>query len=267
MRSFSKRTRNRTFSLIIGAALLAGAGACDPDDNDNGTSAPVDQTISVGDTPFLPPTYTEQQCLDLVSSFPGWSQVAPMPEYDAAGRPTLFYAVIPITAASQLDDLALVGIDVQPQPIFTTTAGDAAGGSGPGVVSKSTCGKYEIHWALVPGPVFNAIKTVTLDVGETLVDAIVVQPVPDVFADTSITYEGAHPASYQVLHDAGYLYMGRSATPADTQTKQGAFSLGGLVSSVVKTVVRGVAGLTHEIPDLISRGIGWIDCEFQSCVD
>jgi hypothetical protein len=267
MRSFI--SRNGFLSGIVAIALLTTVSGCPSQDDE-----PNDPTIKVGDTPFLPPTYTEQQCLDLVSSFPGWASVAPMPEYDAKGRPTLFYAVIPITTASQLDDLALIGIDVQPEPIFTKVDPNAANTSQPGIVSKSTCGKYEIHWALVPGPMFNAIKTATLQEGETVVDAIVVQSVPDVFADTSITYQGVHPVSYEALTDAGYLYMGVNAPPPDSTTVTSAFSLSGAwhsvtsaAHSVVKKVVRTAAGLTHTIPDLIARGIGWLDCRVQGCVN
>src|SRR4051794_14967329 len=247
-------------TVVAAMSLLAALGGCDDKTQDDSSIAPKDQTTKIADTPFLPPTYTEKQCTDLVSTFRGWPSVEPMPEYDAKGRPTLFYAVIPITAASQLDDLALIGIDVQPEPIFVKVDPNAT--SQPSIITKSTCGKYEIHWALVPGPMFNAIKTATLQEGETVVDAIVVQPVPDVFADSSITYDGVHPVSYQALTDAGYLYMGMNAPPPDTTTVTSAFSLSGAWHSVtsaahavVKKVVRTAAGLTHTIPDLIERGI------------
>lgn len=262
----------KKFSTIATALALCGALAGCHDDNDPGSShiAPPEQTTKVGETTLLPPTFTEQQCTDLVSTFPGWPSVAPMPEYDAQGRPTLFYAVIPITAASQLDDLAVIGVDVQPEPIFVKVDPNAP--ADPSVTQKSTCGKYEIHWALVPGPIFNAVKKATLQENDTIVDAIVVQPVPDVFADTSITYQGVHPASYDALRDAGYLYMGKNApAPNDAAV---AWSLSGAwhaitstVSSAEKSVVRTVAGWTHEIPDLIERGIGWLDCRIQGCVN
>ncbi|HMF39420.1 MAG TPA: hypothetical protein VKQ32_01940 [Polyangia bacterium] len=269
MRSFDSLKK---ISLVAAAlALFAALGGCD-DNNDGASSriAPPEQTTKVGEATLLPPTFTEQQCTDLVSSFPGWASVQPMPEYDAQGRPTLFYAVIPITAASQLDDLALIGVDVQPEPIFVKVDPNAP--SDPSVTQKSTCGKYEIHWALVPGPMFNAIKTATLQESDTIVDAIVVQPVPDVFADTSITYQGVHPASYKALSDAGYLYMGQNAPPpndaAVAWSLSGAWhAVTGAVSSTWKKVVRTAAGLTHEIPDLIERGIGWLDCRVQGCVN
>src|SRR6187401_1356585 len=99
-------SRKRAHSIVAAIVLLTTVGSCH-DDNAAAVAddAPNDPTIKVGDTPFLPPTFTEQQCTQVVSSFPGWASVEPMPEYDAKGRPTLFYAVIPITAASQLDDL------------------------------------------------------------------------------------------------------------------------------------------------------------------
>jgi len=275
MRSFNARKHISTGVAAI--ALLAIVGGCDDNNQGGGPAADPNPTVKVGDTPFLPPTYTEQQCTDLVATFPGWAAVDPMPEYDAQGRPTLFYAVIPITAASQLDDLALIGIDVQPEPIFVKEDPNAdPNAAGPSITTKSTCGKYEIHWALVPGPMFNAIKKATLQEHDTIVDAIIVQPVPDVFADTSITYHGAHPASYEVLRDAGYLYMGVNAPPpdGDTTTVQGAFSLSGAWHSITsgahdlyKKAVRTAAGWTHQIPDLIERGIGWLDCRIQGCVN
>jgi hypothetical protein len=244
--------------------VLAALAGCHPDDQ---TSTPTNTNIAIVDTPYLPPVYTEQQCLDVVSSFPGWNAVTAMPESDAQGRPPVFYAVIPITSAGQLEDLATVGIDVESQPIFVDDASETALEGQTGVVSKSTCGKYELHWALVPAPIFNAIKTATLEEGETVVDAIVAQPIPDDFADTTITYQGIHPVSYAALHEAGFAYMGVNApSPAEASSGVGvqrsAFSLGGLV----KKVVRKVAGLTHEVPDLVERGIGWIDRQIQGSV-
>ena len=39
------------------------------------------------------------------------------------------------------------------------------------------------------------------------------------------------------------------------------------VHGAVKKVVRTAAGLTHTIPDLIQRGIGWLDCRVQGCAN
>ncbi len=204
----------------------------------------------------------------VVSSFPGWNNVAPVPATDAQGRPTLWYALIPITAADQLDDLATVGIDVETMPIFTDDAADAATAGQTGIVSKSTCGGAQLVWAVVPGPVFNAIIQATAGAPAGF-DAIVLQPVPDVFADTTITYQALHPISYQALHERGFAYMGVSAPPPDANGDAGVQSRGlwSTISSVTKSVVRTVAGLTHEVPDAVEKGIGWVDRELQGSVN
>src|SRR5262249_4735042 len=89
-----------------------------------------------------------------------------------------------------------------------------------------------------------------------------------------ITYQGVHPVSYQALTDAGYLYMGQNAPPPDNVTGAAAWSLSGAWHSITSTasgawkkVVRTAAGLTHGIPNLIERGIGWLDCRIQGCVN
>src|ERR1044072_1009326 len=103
MRSFS--IRNRTLALAVVVGLSLPLAACKEDAPDPGPP-----TISITNTPNLPPVYTPDQCAALVSRFPGWANVAPVPEYDAQGRPTIFYAAIPITNRQQLDDLKTVGI-------------------------------------------------------------------------------------------------------------------------------------------------------------
>lgn len=66
----------------------------------------------------LQPFYTEEQCAALRQSFPGWSALADLPENDAKGRPTLWYAIIPITKKGQAEDLRTVGIDVMSMPLI-----------------------------------------------------------------------------------------------------------------------------------------------------
>jgi hypothetical protein len=272
-----KDTTMRTISTLTGATitgvavatLLASGLACQTGDHAVPAPAPSGPTtVAIKDAPALPPTYTEAQCTAVISSFPGWNNVAPVPATDAQGRPTLWYALIPITAADQLADLATVGIDVETMPIFTDDAADAAVAGQTGVVSKSTCGGAQLVWAVVPGPVFNAIIQATAGAPLSF-NAIVLQPVPDVFADTTLTYQSLHPISYQALHDAGFAYLGVSAPPPGDNGDPGtqARSLWSTISSVTKSVVRTVAGLTHEVPEAVESGIGWIDRELQGSVD
>src|SRR5450432_177378 len=169
--SFNHRAH---FILPIVALLVAGAG-CHPEDT--ATNAPA--TVTIKDTPDLPPVYGPQQCADLVSRFPGWDRVAPVPEYDSQGLPTLFYAAIPITARQQLADLKTVGIHTDSLPIFMDQATESQLDGKVGAVTPSTCGGAQMVWALVPGPIFNLIAKDTVAYNETLVEAIIILPVPE----------------------------------------------------------------------------------------
>ena len=193
--------------------------------------------------------YSPQQCASLVSSFPGWANVAPVPEYDGQGRPTLFYAAIPITR-SRAADLKTVGIHTDSLPIFMDPAVQAQYDGKIGVVAKSTCGGGQMVWALVPGPIFNVIAKQTVALGETLVESIILLPVPDADADTSVTYQGLHSVSYQVLHEAHFRYLGDAAPPpdsgsSDTEVQQGAL-LGEIVSAA-KGFAKGVVGVGADV--------------------
>jgi hypothetical protein len=211
MRTIPTSIQLTTMGVAV-ATLFASGMACYPDGPPNQSPSSGTSTVAIKDTPFLPPAYTEQQCASVVASFPGWDKVAPVPETDTNGRPTLWYAVVPITARAQLDDLTAVGIAVEPAPIFTNDATDSSLAGQTGVLSKSTCAGAQIVWAIVPGPVFNAIRQSPPQLGRGF-NAIILQPVPDVFADVSIAYQSIHPISYQALHDAGFAYMGVNAPP------------------------------------------------------
>jgi hypothetical protein len=265
MRTFN--SSSRVIALILGFVAIAGGAACEHEDQDG------PPTVSVGDVADLPPVYTPQQCADLVNQFPGWDKVTLVPETDSQGRPTLFYAAITITNSNQLPALNAVGIHTDSMPIFMdpATQGNYAGKTG--VVSRSTCGGAEMVWALVPGAIFNLIAKDSVAFNEKLVEAIVFLPLPEGLTDSSLSYNGIHPVSYQILHEAGFRYLGASP-PSQAAQAVVAFSLlgslGGIVNDITgaaKDIVQGGADLWSGIKNGVEEGIGWIDCKVEGCVN
>ncbi len=264
-----RTTRPKRTQLIALVAVSASVAACHsgaaPNDSmptpdaaaatsspDGGTSP--SNTIAITDTGDFPPAYTEAQCQSIVSSFPGWDKVAPVPERDAKGRPTLWYALIPVRSQSDLDDLAAVQIDVETDPLITDDATEASELGQSGGVTPSTCNGAQLVWAVVPGPIFNAIKQATANDHEDF-NPIIIQQIPDVFADTTITYQSLHPFSYQALADAGFEYLGVSGPPTDggVDGGQGPVSYGLL--SFTKSLVRDVVSVGETVVDDAEQGL------------
>ncbi len=241
MRAFNLRHRSVVFSAAV-AAILAGA-ACKREE----PSGPV--TLTVANAADLPAVYTPQQCASIIGQFPGWANVAPAPESDAQGRPTLFYAAITITNPVQLTELQAVGIQIDTMPMFMDADTRAKFDGQVGYVSKSTCGGAEIVWGMVPGPIFNLIAQDTVKFSETLVEAIVFLPPPDEVADASITYGGVHPLAYSAAKNAGF------RAPNDPPPSQpGAASVAGLWGDITSAVSSGWSDVKGAAKDVVEDG-------------
>lgn len=254
--------------------------ACDGDGSTSFTPQPdlasADAVKGIPrDLANLPPFYTDEQCTALRRSFPGWAALPSLPESDAKKRPTLWYAIIPITARGQVEDLATVGVDVMSMPLIVDEATDPQTTGQSGIMTKSTCSNAELHWAVIPGLIYNAIKDQTIALQEELVEAIILLPVPEDFADLSTTGPGGiHPLSYEVLGKGGYHY--KPGLPADaTSAQSGALSAGSDVETkqgalfgwVKKKVVAVVVNLKNKIPELAERGLAEIDKAFHDTVN
>jgi hypothetical protein len=167
------------------------------------SSPPSTTSVSmVGDTAAAPPNLNPDPCAQ-VAAFPGWDKVGPVPGNDGAGHPTVWYAIIPVTRDTQLDDLDSTGVVAQDTPIITEGTSDPQP-SVPPVVPKTLCTSpklEELHWALVLGPQYNAIRAAALD-GNAIVDAVVFLPPPTTLADDAITYRGVHALSFDALRSA-----------------------------------------------------------------
>lgn len=258
MRSLAICNRSRSIALVL--TLLVPIAACEEEP----AGPPM---IGIGDTSDLPPVLTPEQCAAAVAPFPGWEKVEPVPEYDAQGLPTLWYAMVPISRPDQLEGLGVLGVHVEMKPIFTDAATEAKWAGQTGSITESTCGGAGIVWALVPGPVFNAIKTVTLDRNEVFFDAIIIQPVPGPFANASITYQSMHPASYTALRDVGFVYRTMAPPPEDPNAPAAAPAdaeptlefIGGWISDAVNFV--------QSIPRRVTGAIGSVDCWINDCVN
>jgi hypothetical protein len=274
------RTFNHSHRVIaLGLAIVAITGGTAGCQHEQPSRTP---TITIDDEADLPPVYTPQQCSDVVRQFPGWDKVTPVPEADAQGRPTLFYAAITITSHDQLPALKAVGIHTDSLPIFMDPATQASYAGKAGVVSRSICGGAQIVWGLVPGAIYNVIAKDSVAFNEKLVEAIVFLPLPDGLTDPSITYNGIHPVSYQVLHDANFRYFDDPPGTAQAVPQQVvAFSLTGTldaigsaassvvntVTSVGKDIVTDGAGILHDLKNGIESGIGAVECAINGCVN
>jgi hypothetical protein len=234
------------------AACHSGAAPNDPMSTADGsatTSSPdggtaPSNTIGITDTGAFPPAYTEAQCQAIVSSFPGWDKVAPVPETDAQGRPTLWYAIIPVTSPSQIDDLTALDIDVEEDPIFVSDATLASEVGQSGVVTQSSCYGAQLMWGIVPGAIFNSIIRTTAKDHQNF-NPIILQPVPMGFDDATITYESLHPFSYDVLVQAGLL---DPAAPTDGGADAGTGAVSRLsLSGFVGDVWNGAVDLWHGV--------------------
>ena len=169
-------------------------------------------------------------------------------------------------------------------PIFLDAATREKWAGQTGSVADSTCGGLNLAFALVPGPIFNAIKTVTLERG-VLFKAMIIQPVPEPVADTSITYQGMHPASYEALSAAGFQYSPQSSSetpapgadgdtaaaledeagePAPADEEGTAF---GLIPDFVYDWVDDAVNLAHGIPGMVRGWLGGADCLINGCVN
>jgi hypothetical protein len=267
MRAFNSRHRSVVFSAAV-AAVLAGA-ACKREV----PSGPV--TLTVANATDLPAVYSPQQCANIIGQFPGWANVTPVPESDAQGRPTMFYAAITITNPIQLAELKAVGIQTDTMPMFMDPDTRAKFDGQVGYVSKSTCGGAEIVWGMVPGPIFNLIAQDTVKFNETLVEAIVFLPLPDQVADASTTYNGVHPLAYTAARNAGF------RAPDDPPPSQpGTVAVAGLwddfksaassawndVKGAAKDVVQDGAKGYNDIKNGIPTLSGIATCWAEDCV-
>ncbi|HTA18442.1 MAG TPA: hypothetical protein VK989_04075, partial [Polyangia bacterium] len=235
-------------------------------------------TIGITDTGAFPPAYTEAQCQSLVSSFPGWDKVAPVPVTDAQGRPTFWYAIIPVTAASQIDDLTALDIDVEEDPLFVSDATLAGEVGQSGVVTQSGCYGAQLVWGIVPGVIFNSIIQTTAKDHQNF-NPIILQPVPMGFDDATITYESLHPFSDDVLVQAGLLNPAAlTGDGADAGTAPvSRLSLGGFVSDVWSGAKKIWSGATNSAVDVWNDAVdlwngaedagGWIDRQIKGSIN
>jgi hypothetical protein len=151
-------------------------------------------------------------------------------------------------------------------PIVIDPATEAQLDGKVGVVTKSTCGGAQIIWALVPGVVFNVIAKGTVELDETLVDAIVILPAPDAAAETSVTYQGMHSVSLAALRDAGFDYLGEGAaateqSAGDAEVKQGALSF-----PSPKRLIKWGADAWNSAKSGIQKLLRKADCAVEGCV-
>jgi hypothetical protein len=198
-RSFVESRRLRVLPIAL---LTLASSACWMEATPPSSPPSTTRTSTVGDTAAAPPNLNSDPCAQ-VAAFPGWGKVGPVPENDGAGHPTVWYAVIPITGDTQVDDLDSAGVVAQDTPIITEETSDPQA-SASTVVPKTLCTSpklEELHWALVLGPQYNAIRAAALD-GNAIVDAVVFLPPPTTLADDATTYRGVHALSFDALQSA-----------------------------------------------------------------
>ncbi|MBN2193622.1 MAG: hypothetical protein JW751_12465 [Polyangiaceae bacterium] len=155
----------------------------------------------------LDPAFWPDESAQMAQDF-SWAVTSPVPETDAQGRPTLYYANIYIEDAEQLGALNDAYIHYAQEPIFTTELERFFGQCGS--VDSGSDGEGVFVFAVLPGQTYNLLREYALTpdptTGEdrTIFDVVILRTPP----------EGAGNAdgslSWQALMDAGFLYRGET---------------------------------------------------------
>ncbi len=187
--NFYSRTGARPPTLVV-----VTVGDCDVDQGTCGTVARWEGADG-GDLPVLADPLGGQATFQLASSF-DWATTHALPETTAEGFPTIYYAMIYVESSEQLGFLDEYRIDWDPLPYFREERTQWDGQVG--VVPLQGDGNGIFVFALVPGPVYNAMRTLALAGDEPYAAVVLRTPPASVarYADGSI--------SYQLLRDEGF---------------------------------------------------------------
>ncbi|HOU91759.1 MAG TPA: tumor necrosis factor receptor family protein, partial [Polyangiaceae bacterium] len=218
----------------------------------------------------LEPPMEPEDSVALVEGF-SWQSTAPVPEVDAEGRPSLYYALIYLEDPEQLAALDDALIHWDPMPLFQSELDrfDGQCGSVQGVFD----GEGVFVYAMLPGVTYNLLRSYALspyvdpDTGDdqTIFDVVILRAPPP---------EAANPdgsVSWEALEDSAFLYLGVTELESvDDEQQQprrkGKFrkfcrNVARAVGGAVREVVRGVVLVLGQASLLLGR-----DCDLAVTV-
>ncbi|HYQ29750.1 MAG TPA: hypothetical protein VER04_21125, partial [Polyangiaceae bacterium] len=183
-----------------------------------------------------------------------WSQTRAVPEADAQGRPTLYYALIYLEDREQWQTLDQLLIHHSLLPIFDNELkryDDQCGH-----FRFEGDGRGQFVYALLPGVTYNLIRQYALtpdpvEGDQSLFSVMKILDVPDVRARNA---DGS--VSWEALMQVGFYYMNQRTFPADdtTEVHQNPF-----LNSLRRRVSKFVAKAARRTVRAVVEGLGVID--------
>lgn len=203
----------------------------------------VKNGVEVG-LPWLEPAVGRDEGAALVRDF-DWKKTTPLRELDVDGAPALYYAVVYLKTREERQILDQVQIHHSFLPLFAAERVKWHGLKGR--LPQSTDGKGAFVFAVVPGAIYNAIRTWAI-AGDPLLPAIVLREIPAEARNA----EGS--LSYDALVASQFRYRGmdpiRPTTAGIGSTQQK------IILVAVRAALKAVAEAAEEIPRLIARALG-----------
>ncbi|HET8539153.1 MAG TPA: hypothetical protein VFL83_04710 [Anaeromyxobacter sp.] len=166
-----------------------------------------------------------------------WSATQPVPETNADGHPTVWYALVYLRSDANREALRRLDLFHRPLPLFAHELERWRGRQG--FIRHRGDGTGAFVYALVPGAVYNAIRSYALQ-GHPIFDAVVLQETPSYARDAlgAITYDQVANA-----------YPERAAAaPTALRRAQAALTDG--------DVLEAVADLARAVKYLLMEGVG-----------
>ncbi len=199
----------------------------------------------------LDPPLEPEESAALAESF-SWATTSPLPERDAQGRPTLYYALIYIEDHEQLGALDDAYIHYDPLPLFTEELDPLLGQCG--TVDTRSDGEGLFVFTVLPGQTYNLLRQHALtpdpETGDdrTIFDVVVLKTPPPGAANP----DGS--LSYRALTDAGFLYRGQ-AEPEDLDEQQQPRRRGWL-RRACRNLARGIGQVVRAVVHEVQTTLG-----------
>lgn len=208
----------------------------------------------------LEPPISAEESVRIRDGF-SWSQTRAVPETDAQGRSTLYYALLYLEDREQYQMLDQLLIHHSLLPIFDNELRRFDGQCGEFKFEGD--GRGQFIYALLPGATYNLIRQYAVspdpvDGDQSLFSVVKLLDVPDPRARNA---DGS--VSWQALQQAGFYYMNQRTFPADddTEVHQNPF-----LNSIRRRVSKVIAKAVRRTVRGIVEGLGSVDRFFAGSV-
>ena len=237
-------------SMSVSVLIL---GACGDNEQSSPPVRSLDfstKTIATGSLPELAPSLTMEETRALRQQF-SWDRFDRVPERDAEGRPTLYYALLYVDRLWQRDYLRGVGFHTSFVPLFEGERTQWEGQTGVLTLEGDREGVF--IYSIVPGAFLNRLKTAA-DEGEPAFKAVVVREPPEPGA------VGANGTlDYAYLASEGFVYGGLPRAGAVSTTSQGVAVRQSALFSTPSRALRAFVSPAEDIIDEVRAFFGELD--------